>query len=157
MAKIVNPTNGAVGAPLLIEDTHLFALDKVFDDFIKDRTGEGEESAGDAEAAHPRGRARRQRSVIIYLSAGRTVKSDTFSDAIKQPHVRNEEPLGFRAHLEFGQVKASVTLTKLPRNPVQPSTPAQFQTVLPQPLEFSVEPSDLLVAGVVRRTGKLGC
>jgi hypothetical protein len=146
VAKIVNPTNGAVGAPLLIEDTHLFALDKVFDDFIKDRTGDGEEAADDAEGAHARTRARRQRSVIIYLSKGRTVKSDSFSDAIKQPHVRDEEPLGFRAHLEFGQVKASVTLTKLPRNLAQPATPTQFQVALQQPLEFNVEPSDISAA-----------
>jgi hypothetical protein len=147
VAKIVNPTNGAVGPPLLIEDTHLFALDKVFDDFIKDRTRDGGETADDAEGAHPRVRARRQRSVIIYLSAGRTVKSDSFSDAIKQPHVRNEEPLGFRAHLEFGQVKASVTLTKLSRNLVQPVTPTQFQVVWqPLQIEFNVEPSDLSAA-----------
>jgi len=36
VAKIVNPTNGAVGAPLLIKDTHLFALDRIFDDFVED-------------------------------------------------------------------------------------------------------------------------
>ena len=34
MAKIVNPTNGAVGAPLLIKDTHLFALDRIFAEIL---------------------------------------------------------------------------------------------------------------------------
>lgn len=46
MARIINPTNGVVVSPLFIEERHLFALDKVFDDFIEERKSE----EGDAEA-----------------------------------------------------------------------------------------------------------
>jgi hypothetical protein len=139
MARIINPTSGVVVSPLLIKETHLLALDKVFDDFIEDRRSEEVDVAG----THPKTVNRHKRSVTIYLAAGRTVKSDRFADAIKQPHVGTEEPLGFRAYLEIGRVKASVSLTKLARNVVQPLSPTQFQVQQEPPnLLFNVEPSD---------------
>jgi hypothetical protein len=128
-----------VVSPLLIEETHLLALDKVFDDFVEDRRSE----EIDDTATNARTVNRDKRSITIYLAAGRTVKSDRFADAIKQPHVGTEEPLGFRAHLELGRIKASVSVTKLARNVVQPLSPTQFQVLQEsQKLEFSVEPSE---------------
>jgi hypothetical protein len=119
---------------LLIEETNLLALDKVFDDFLEEKKNE-EDAAKSV--------SREKRSVTIYLAAGRTVKSDRFADAIKKPDVNTEEPLGFRAHLEIGRVKASVSLTKLARNLVQPLSETQFQVQQVSPkLEFNVEPSD---------------
>ena len=139
MARIIYPTSEAVDSPLLIEETQLLALDKVFDDFVADRRSE----EADVAATNPRTIVRLKRSITIYLVGGRTVKSDRFADAIKQLPVGTEEPLGFRAHLEIGRVKASVSLTKLARNVVQPVSPTQFQVLQESPkLEFSVEPSD---------------
>jgi hypothetical protein len=129
VARIVHPTNASVAPPLLIEEGQLLALDKVLDDFIEDREDRSTE--------------RTKRSVILYLSAGRTVKSTRFGDAIKQPNIGTEEPLGFRVQLEFGRMKATISLTKLVRNVVQPTSPTQFQVVQEsQKLDFSVEPSD---------------
>jgi hypothetical protein len=124
---------------LLIEEKHLLALDKIFDDFVEDR---GNEEV-DASSTHPKSSNRHKRSVTIYLTAGRTVKSDHFADAIKQPHLSTEDPLGFRAHLEFGRLNASVSLTKLVQNVVQPISPTQFRVLQePSDLVFNVEPSD---------------
>jgi hypothetical protein len=129
MAQLVIPTNGAVGIPLLIEEKNLFALDKVFGDFV-----DGLKAAN---------RSGFERSVIIYLSGGRTVKADSFADAIKQPHLTDEEPLGFRAHLAVNEIKASVSLTRLYPTVVQPVSPTQSQTTQQTPqLEFNVEPSE---------------
>jgi len=129
MAQIVIPTNGSVGVPLLIEEKHLVALDKVLEDFVSGRKGT---KRGDFE-----------RSVVIYLSAGRTVKAESFAEAIKQPHVIDEEPLGFRLYVEADEIKASVSLTKLALATRKTITPNQTQTVQLTPqLEFNVEPSE---------------
>jgi hypothetical protein len=129
MAQIVIPTNGSVGAPLLIEEKHLVALDKVLEDFVAERK---RTKKGDFE-----------RSVVIYLTAGRTVKAESFADAIKQPHVTNEEPLGFRASVEGDEIKATVSLTKLALATRKTINPNQTQTVQLTPqLEFNVEPSE---------------
>jgi len=127
MAQIVIPTNGSVGTPLLIEEKNLFGLDKVFGDFIAEKGTKADVG----------------RSVTIYLSGGRTVKAVSFVDAIKQPHVADEEPLGFRAHLEIDGITASVSLTKLAPILIQPVSTTQFQTTQKMPqLEFNVEPSE---------------
>jgi hypothetical protein len=140
VARIITPTSGVVLSPLLIEEAHLLALDKVFDDFVEERK---KDEAVDANTP-PKTTNRHKRSVTIYLAAGRTVKSDRFADAIRQPHVTTEEPLGFRAHLELGRITASVSLTKLARNVVQPLSPTQFRVEQELPkLEINVEPSDL--------------
>ena len=139
MARILQPTNGVVVSPLLIQETHLLALDKIFDDFVEDRKSEDEQAA----ATNSTVASRHKRSITIYLSAGRTVKSDHFADAIKQLPVSTEEPLGFRAHLEIGRVTASVSLTKLARNVVKPVSPTQFRVEQESPkLDFNVEPND---------------
>lgn len=72
------------------------------------------------------------------------MKSDRFEDAIKQlPQVSTKEPLGFRAYLEVGRVKATVSVAKLPRNVVQPVSPTKFQVVQESAqLEYVVEPSE---------------
>ncbi len=138
MARILQPTNGVVVSPLLIEEAHLLALDKIFDDFVEERNREEDPPAASAKVS-----GRPKRSITIYLSAGRTVKSDHFADAIKQLPSSTEEPLGFRAHLEVGRVKASVNLTKVVRNVVQPVSATQFQVRQESPqLEFNVEPND---------------
>jgi hypothetical protein len=139
VARIINPTIGVVVSPLLIEESHLLALDKVFDDFVEEKRNE----EVDVAPTNSKTANRHKRSIIIYLSAGKTVKSERFADAIKQLGVDTEEPLGFRAYLEIGRVKASVSLTKLARNVVQPVSPTQFQVLAEPPrLEFNVEPSD---------------
>ena len=129
MAQLVTPTSGSVDVPLLIEETNLLALDKVFDDFVEEHMAGGKHEV--------------VRAVVIYLSAGRTVKSERFADAIKQPHVVTEEPLGFRAHLQADRIAASVNLTKLAQNVIQPVSSTQFQVISKSPqLEFNVEPSE---------------
>ena len=139
MARIIQSTNGVVVSPLLIKETHLLALDKIFDDFVEDRNSEEDHIT----ATNPKSTSRHKRSITIYLSAGRTVKSDRFADAIKQLPVSTEEPLGFRAHLAIGRVTASVSLTKLARSVVQPLSPTQFRVQQESPkLDFNVEPND---------------
>lgn len=146
MAKIVNPTNGAVPVPLLIEDKHLLALDEVFDDFVKDKQGKDEQEEEVSEIGEPRSktRTRPRRSVVFYLSGGRTVRAQRFAEAMTQPHVSGEEPIGFRADIAIGRIEASVSLSKLSRHLlVQPVSATEFQVVGEAPqLRFTVEPSD---------------
>ena len=84
-----------------------------------------------------------RRSVVFYLSGGRTVRAERFAQAMNLPHVSGEEPLGFRADIAIGKVVSWVSLNKLTRLLVQPVSETQFRAVgeVPQ-LKFIVEPSD---------------
>jgi hypothetical protein len=100
VAKISYPTESTVSRPLLIEAKHLAALDVVFEEFLRSQETQAAPEAED-EGIRRKSERRRQpvRSVAVYLSGGRTIKSDSFNDVIKLPHVSGEVALGFTAYL----------------------------------------------------------
>ena len=107
MARISYPTEVSIPTPLLIEPTHLTSLDVIFDDFLTSRQQQGlNERSEDQKQRRPR----QIRAVDIYLSGGKTIKSSQFSDAMKQPYVGHEVPLGFRATLQTEELEATVKL-----------------------------------------------
>jgi hypothetical protein len=130
MATLSYPTETRIDGPLLIEAGHLIALDDVLDQYTVRLRQERERrllSRAEREVREHsslnetelhklvEGRVSRAdrtetRAVALYLPGGRTLTSDRFEEAINQPHVKEEMPLGFRCDMEIGAVKSSVTL-----------------------------------------------
>ncbi len=114
VAKISYPTETSVSRPLLIEAKHLAALDVVFEEFLQSQEAQAANRPAEDESGRRKSERRRQpvRSVDVYLSGGRTIKSDCFSDVIKQPHVSSEVALGFRAYLRTDSAEATVSVVE---------------------------------------------
>jgi hypothetical protein len=138
VARIAIPTEASIPAPLLVDVTQLTALDSLLDSYagklkaekqarIKealDQTIQGEIAAGklkEAEILKERGRLRQlleegpdfgrdRRSVALYLSRGRAVQAESFSEAINQPVDEQEIPTGFRCYARTGQIEVTVVL-----------------------------------------------
>jgi hypothetical protein len=132
MAHLSYPTELTIPSPLLIEQRHLTELDTVLDQYSGPLRDEQEQKIqGRIERALSRRQSntdlpdvvrqkieseiradyeRERRAVAVYLSGGRTLAANRFDEAINQPHLTNELPVGFRCDLEIGQVEASITL-----------------------------------------------
>lgn len=138
MARLSFPTNREVACPLLIHATQLETLDEIVDRYIKplrdyrDKTVEartereikrrlarGQLKEDQVEAQRAKLReltlslssrlARDNRLVTLYLTGGREVQAERFSEAINQP-VGEEVVVGFAQYLTIGEVRASVRL-----------------------------------------------
>lgn len=135
MAKLSLPTETSVRPPLLIDASQLEALDQIVDRHIQRLTESADERIDkltdqkttfylergfyeevDVEARRPDWRKDiateehlQRRAVTLYLSHGRDIQAERFSEAISQP-VAHEVPLGFALNYSFGSIKVRVRL-----------------------------------------------
>jgi hypothetical protein len=139
MAKLSHPTNRQVPSPLLIDGKQLEALDEIIDRYeirlrslrdkvieeatereIQKRLKRRQLTEEQVEAERPRIREftvsfsprlnTESRSVKIYLTRGREIQAQRFSEAVNQPVGEQEVPVGFALFLTLGNVRASVRL-----------------------------------------------
>jgi hypothetical protein len=137
MARLSFPTERQVQCPLLIDATQLEALDAIIDrhtgplNVLKDREMEDATSRelqrrltrgflkeDQLEAQRPRIKEftrstkfdKDGRSVRLYLTRGREIQAQRFSEAISQPVGEQETPLGFALFFRIGNVRARVIL-----------------------------------------------
>jgi hypothetical protein len=134
MARLDSPTSIEILGPWLIEASHLLALDKIYDDYgprleesqdalineeiersIKDNTPE-DATPDLARRIRERlsqlpARSRRfvrSRRATVYLSGGRTLQGERFSEILNHATATNEVPLGFRSSLSVSPVEVVV-------------------------------------------------
>lgn len=137
MAKLSYPTNRKVVCPLLIDVTQLEALDQIIDrhagplEALRDKqlddstekdlredVAKGYLKEEDIEKTRPGTRERMRslyysrdsKSAILYLTRGKEIQAERFSEAISQPVGEEEIPLGLALHFRVGSVEARVRL-----------------------------------------------
>jgi hypothetical protein len=132
MAQLSYPTELTISAPILVDQTHLTSLDTVLDQYterlrdeqeariqtrieraLRRRSDDQISSGEDRKQIESEVRAeyeRERRGVALYLSGGSTLTANRFEEAINQPHLTRELPVGFRCDFEIGQVEASISL-----------------------------------------------
>jgi hypothetical protein len=132
MAQLSYPTELKIPVPILINHSQLIGLDAVLDQYSGRLRDEQEvriqariervlsRRSAETTVTDERRRQidseiraeyeRERRSVAVYLSGGSTLTANRFEEAVNQPHLTRELPLGFRCDLEIGQVGASIAL-----------------------------------------------
>jgi hypothetical protein len=134
MARLESPTSIDLAGPWLIEARHLLALDKLYDEYaprleearqawIDEQIEEYvEQDAPEGASADTVNRIReriapairgssrftRSRRASVYLSGGRTLQAERFSEILNHATVPNEVPLGFRSSLTVPRVEVVV-------------------------------------------------
>jgi hypothetical protein len=139
MAKLSIPTTRTSKPPLLIDAEQLQSLDKVIDRYLprlyehrdrdiaekllrktRDYLRDGKirkEAQPDFEARLRRdlihdASYRDTRNVSIYLTKGKEIQDQTFSEAMNQPVDENEIAVGFSLRIRVGEIAATVKLAE---------------------------------------------
>jgi hypothetical protein len=137
LAKLSYPTNRKVACPLLIDVAQLEALDQIIDRHagplealrdkelddstekdLRDDVAKGYLKEVDIEKKRPGVRerirslyySRDSKSATLYLTRGKEIQAERFSEAISQPIDEEEVPLGLALHFRVGNVEARVRL-----------------------------------------------
>ena len=135
--RVSLPTDAEYTGPFLIEASQLFVLDAIINEYegkfqaaldeyldglaeqeVQEAIGAGVEKniaevrRAEFKARLKQYRGKEKKSLIVYLTGGRTISSDTFRNLVKQPHMENEVALGFSYSLRAGNFESKVKLLK---------------------------------------------
>lgn len=155
MPELRSPTSTEIPGPWLIESSRLAALDGLYDGFLP-RLREYRESqiqreierrvernfgvrpiSGERAASiralverGVRGNPRfagEERQVTVYLSRGRALRTELFSEARTHAGSANETPLGFRSELTVGEIEVLVSVSRSYSNSLEISVRPQSE------------------------------